>query len=305
MNKLLYITGGNNEEGLSSAFKKFVPQYHEIVYRDLIMNYDIYGFNERLIPMIKEINPDVIFIQGNDIGYITVGSIKKIHHEIKPNLFLCWSSEGHEPIPKWYDDILPYVICCFASENNVIEVQGRGYPSYHFNLFDEDVYNPMESGKLKDIVFAGDNYTKFPMSKFRLNMVNFLEDTYGEKFHVFGNGWVRGKFASRREMNVNYNQAKIGIDCSNIELSRYTSGRPMHIMASGCLCLMKHYPNDEMDFTDGVHVRFWDTYEQLQELIDYYLVHVQEREEIAAAGNLWVREKFGYKNLEKVINEIY
>lgn len=299
---LLNISMGNSENGFHAAFRQFVPEYHEILYAQMVRDYGTDGFNKRLVKSVIELTPDVIFMQLNDVGSVTLDSIKALSN--LTDVFIMWTSEAAKNMPEWYPPLMPHAILCYANDDYVNETIKRGYNSYFFNIFDETKYTPLNYAKTRDIVFAGSKSDNFPMSGYRNRMVEFLHINYGNNFQVFGNGWNFGNYISRSGMNDIYNQAKIGIDCSQIELKRYVSDRPFHIMASGTFCLCKHYPDAEKDFIDGQHLRFFDTYEEMKTLIDYYLKHDAERNKIAAAGNLNVRDRFGFKNLERVINTI-
>jgi spore maturation protein CgeB len=60
-----------------------------------------------------------------------------------------------------------------------------------------------------------------------------------------------------------------------------------------------------MPFTDGEHLRTWNTFDQLIQLIDYYLANEAERKQIAKQGEQFVRENYTFDNMIKNLIEIY
>ncbi len=79
--------------------------------------------------------------------------------------------------------------------------------------------------------------------------------------------------------------AKIGINVNAINSVRlYHSDRITHYLSCGTMVLAKRVPDSDLLFKDGVHLRYFDTVNELFDLIDYYLEHEQERKKIAEAG---------------------
>jgi spore maturation protein CgeB len=74
-------------------------------------------------------------------------------------------------------------------------------------------------------------------------------------------------------------------------------------MGSGVLCLDKEYK--EMPFIEGVHLRTWQTVRELINLIDFYLEHWNEREEIAKQGEKFVKENYTFDVMVKNIIKEY
>lgn len=87
-----------------------------------------------------------------------------------------------------------------------------------------------------------------------------------------------------KNMPTIYRSAKIVLDQSHFtDVARYTSNRHWIITASGGFALTKRFPGCELDYPEGTRAYF-DTYEESLNLIQYYLTHDREREQIRAAG---------------------
>ena len=304
---LLNVSMGTGIDGFTPGFQSFIPEYHQILYNNIIQLHGVDAFNEILMEEAHRVKPDIIFMQCHDIGSVKVETLARLKREVKPKVIINWTGDiGAEGMPKWYYDLMPSVVTCYSNEDYLVAAGRAGYRAYYFNWFDEFQYTPSDSPNIYDIVFSGSNYTQFPLSHSRNQIVEFLHRTFGdETFHVFGNGWPYGQFATRPEMAQIYMRTKIGINFSQAEMLRYTSDRMYHIMASGALCISQWYPSCEKDFIDGAHCRFFKSKEEMVELIRYYLNNEKERATIAKAGNRIVRERFGVENLRRVIDRIY
>jgi len=155
---------------------------------------------------------------------------------------------------------------------------------------DEEIYTPDgEVYPCQDIIFMANNYGTgfFPMSEFRIQIVQFLIRNYGDKFGVYGAGWSDGNG------NVNHSQhveakylrgAKIVINCSHFNSERYNSDRLLRTLGTGAFCLSVKHTGMEQDYTDGVHLKYFNTLDELKHWIDYYLENEAERKQIAEQG---------------------
>jgi len=92
--------------------------------------------------------------------------------------------------------------------------------------------------------------------------------------------------------------AKIGlsINIAN-DVRLYHSDRLINYVSCGTFVLVKRVPDSDLLFEDGVHVRYFDTFDDFFELADWYLQHEQEREKIALAGMQKAHADF---NCEKI-----
>jgi spore maturation protein CgeB len=61
----------------------------------------------------------------------------------------------------------------------------------------------------------------------------------------------------------------------------------------------------EMPFVDGQHLRTWQTFTELIELVKYYLEHEDERKEIAQKGEQFVRENYTFDSMVFNLIKIY
>jgi len=99
--------------------------------------------------------------------------------------------------------------------------------------------------------------------------------------------------------------AKIGlsINIAN-DVYLYHSDRFINIPACGTFELAKKVPGYELMFTDGEHLRYFNTVDEFFELADWYLKHEQEREKTAQAGMKKAHTDFNCQKIAKYMIDL-
>jgi len=87
---------------------------------------------------------------------------------------------------------------------------------------------------------------------------------------------------SASECNVLYNQSKINLDMNHSGFKEGWSDRMMNILSTKSFVIAKYNATSEKEYNGGI-VQF-RSYDELLSLIDYYLVHEDERNMIATRG---------------------
>ena len=151
-----------------------------------------------------------------------------------------------------------------------------------------------------DVVFIGSN-TYYGRHK----MIEFLRQTYGERFAHYGLGGkpeVRGL-----DLNNVIAGSKIIVGDS-VYSPNYWSNRIYEILGRGGFLLHPKVEGLEQEFKYYKHFIPFDrgNFEQIKEIVDYYLTHDKEREKIRLAGHKFCKENYTYTQrcqtlLQKVI----
>lgn len=275
--KLLHI--GFSNLALSKAFDK-KTDYRFIDWTDwtAIPN-NIENLHNHIREVAEEFNPSIIFMQIQAPDVITPEFVKTL----KPTV-INWTWDYREPTPQWMVDVAPYVISAFTNETDPEYLRSLGYDAIFLQGgFDTDIYDPdgdsIHEGPEPDIVFMANNYPDdeydFPLAKYRGEMVDLLKEKYGDKFKVYGFGWPGQNplqnFMHREQREADcYRTSKVAINLSHYETNRYTSDRMFRLLGTGTMCLSHNYPGIEIDFKDGEHLRVWNNFDELVELIDHY-----------------------------------
>ena len=161
---------------------------------------------------------------------------------------------------------------------------------YHYEVEDKWKTDILWTGTLKHHVQGG--------QLFREELVRKLADMPNAKLYgCLGNPQIGG---------IDYlyaiSGARIGIHINaENDIPMYHSDRLTHYLACGTCVLAKKVPGSESMFKDGVHLRYFDDWKQLNELIKYYLSNERQRKTIADSGMARVHEQF---NCEKIAGYI-
>jgi len=151
---------------------------------------------------------------------------------------------------------------------------------------DPELHHPVKADKQEyDIGFVGQPFAK------RINLFNKLLKRY--KKHFFGVSYQDyATIVAHTKVNLNVGMGDSG-----------TQQRVYEVLAMGGFLVTNNLVDDEKLFEDGVHLRYFDNVEHLCELIDYYLVHDEEREKIAKQGREEVLAKHTYRHRVRKILE--
>lgn len=178
--------------------------------------------------------------------------------------------------------------------NEETSVQGHYLPAGVFG--EECLYK--EVRPKKDVIFVGSK-KYHPEWKYRTELINWLDKNYKNKFEHYGNGGI----TSVRGLSLNklYWNTKVVVGdtlCLNFNYPDYWSDRIYETLGRGGFLIHPYIPGIEKEFTDKEHVVFYEygNFNQLKELIDYYLTHDDERELIRKAGHNLVKNNYTYKH---------
>jgi hypothetical protein len=148
-----------------------------------------------------------------------------------------------------------------------------------------------------DVAFVGSKgyHPEYP---YRPRLVEWLADTYGDRFRHYGGGGlptVRGA-----ELNGVYADAKVVVGdslCLDPQYAgHYWSDRIYETTGRGGFIIHPRLAGLDSQFIDGEHAVFYDhgNLDQLRELIDHYLAADDEREAIRRAGHEHTRATHTY-----------
>lgn len=291
----------NTMNGFQKAFIDVVgsKNYREVYTGNKNLDYES-------VRLFNELKPDIVFMQIQSEGIINKSTCEyfKIHGAFVIN----WTGDKRQEVPQWMVDLAPYVsLTSFSNMDDVIAMRLLGFKSEYLEIgYDPEIYKPEgEALQMPEIVFMGNNYGRgyFPMSGFRIDMVDFLRQEYGNRFGVYGSGWSygNGNFNhSQYEEAKAYRGAKIAINCSHFDSLNYNSDRLLRILGSGVCCLSYEHTGMKDTYLDSVH--YFNYFIELKKQIDFLLNNTLDRMEASKAANDFVKNTFTFKH--QVINLI-
>jgi hypothetical protein len=178
--------------------------------------------------------------------------------------------------------------------NESTNVTGHYLPAA---VYDKEVSYDKQNMK-RDVIFVGSK-SYHPEWPYRPKLINWLEKEYRGSFELWGKdgyGTIRGN-----DLNNLYASTKIVVGdslCPEFSYPDYWSDRVYETIGRGGFIIHPYITGMEKEFEDKKNIVFYEynNFDQLKELIDYYLVHEDEREAIREAGYALVKEKYTYKN---------
>jgi len=148
---------------------------------------------------------------------------------------------------------------------------------------DPEVHKKFEAPKLFDVGFVGNMDPKLHPERAKLLR------KMSAKYSVLA---VSG--LHYENMAKVYSVSKIGF---NKSINRDLNMRVFEIMSCGTMLLTDKIDNGMNDFFENKkHLVMYENEEELNELVQYYLEHEEEREEIAKEGQKEVHEKHTYEH---------
>ena len=307
VNQLLYYIN----KGLFAAMK---DKGYEVKVLPL-GNYEKEKQREVLEAVITDFKPDYVFTAGWSIGIfdvdIFIDTIKKFKI---PHVY--WAAED----PIFFDEVsmvfaphCDYVFTTSIECKKIYRSLGKDTSTLLFGC------NPKIFRKTEpkpeyqhDIVLVANNYDWFTTDKsFRRKSIQDIVAplvSNGYDIKIFGSdSWIKagdgssieekyyGGYVNYYETPYIYSSAKIvlGIQSVNTSITQ-TSVRTYEILGTGAFHLTCYTPSHENIFNNHEHLVWSNSPKETLELIDYYLNHDKERQEIAKQGQDEVLSKHTY-----------
>lgn len=145
------------------------------------------------------------------------------------------------------------------------------------------IHHPVETEKKYDLGFVGHLVRSEWLPPERMDLADQLRGAFPQSF--FGEAYFE-------EMCEVYSASRIGW---NRSIRDDQNMRTFEVMASGTMLLTNNVPGQDTLFTPGIHYAVYDDAEVV-ETAHYWLVHEQEREQIARAGLDHVRRYHTYQH---------
>lgn len=158
-----------------------------------------------------------------------------------------------------------------------------------------------------DVAFVGSYpYPHVDEWPYRDQLVEFLMSTYGKRFRRFGGG---ARVVRNQDLNDVYASVKVVVGdslCPRFTKPMYWSDRPYETVGRGGFLIMPRITGLEEHFVDGEHLRYYDfcKFDQLKELVNYYVANQGEARAIAEAGQTHVRANHTYTHRMRAMLDI-
>lgn len=253
-------------------------------------------FNQDIRALVDKHNPDLVWLQIQTPGIISVETAKYISSKAK---VVNWTGDVRLN-NDWFIQIGRHIhLTLFTNMHDVEQMRRHGVRSEYLQIgFPDKIFTPVgEAKECPEIIYMANYTAGFPLSNYRKQMVEYLKQKYGNRFAVYGNswGWCYSVPDQHEEARF-YRGCKIAINLSHFNYSRYSSDRIFRLMGAGAFCLSQNYTDIDKEFEVKKHLDIWDTLDGLTFKIDYYLQNEEERKIIAEQGCKHVHEYCKWKN---------
>jgi len=166
-----------------------------------------------------------------------------------------------------------------------------------------------------DILFTGAGhvglkmYDRENMYVRRRNFIQKVDLTFPGSLKVIGKGWGDlnlsnwvDDFISEDEVHYLAQRAKIVIAYDGPYTKGFTSGRTFRTLMSGAFLLIRYFPGIENILVNHRHGVWFHSDEEGLRLIEYYLAHPEDREQIAREGHAYLNEHSGWRRKNIVVD---
>ncbi len=273
---------------LRNAFASHFSPFEEFDWFNLSRTIGLYDTKKRFLELLKRKRPDYCFMQIQSVVNMDVETIREMAKYTK---IINWTGDVRQT-PQWYQwfiDIGREIhLTLFTNETDVKIMRAAGVQADYLQVgFDSGWYNKKKHiVGWPDIVFCANHYGDYQLCHYRADAVLALRKLFPGQFDIYGGGWQKMGIETKPIINQleseAYNSSKIALSISNFNSERYHSDRLLRIMAcGGAMPLSHHYDGLEKDYTPGHDIA---TFYNLQDLIEkckYYLMHEEERQQIA------------------------
>lgn len=215
---------------------------------------------------------------------------------------------GIELNPCWKSD---YVFGADGSADAMELFKSKGVNYYWLKnaVFDRECKEGRVQNEFRaNVAFIGKAYRYHEAWPYRSELMIFLREKYGGWFSIWGPPF---KVVRDDDLNDVCASTKIIIGdslCPDFKYENYWSDRIYETTGRGGFIIHPYVKGLEKDFVDKKEVVYYEfgNFEQLKNLIDYYLEHDEEREAIRRAGKKRAIAEHTYKHrMEEMLEVVY
>jgi spore maturation protein CgeB len=268
------------------SYRNIMIQVSTFPSKKIALNFARKKTNRLLTEQIKRYHPDIVFVLSMKyLDYKTVIAMR----QVAPNAVFIGRDE--DPFPDRNPARIAvakqlHIVTGTSAGSFLKTYKDAGVPCCAFipNICDPDIQQAWDVDEKyrADVIFTGKpEHTKLDRNNQRYKLVKRLSS--------MPNARIYGAFGIPRVEGIDYfyaiSGAKIALSI-NIEndVRLYHSDRFINYISCGTFTLARRVPDSDLLFADGEHVKYFDSNDEFFELLDWYLVHENERKRIAKAG---------------------
>lgn len=285
------------------------------------MGHDVTTYQE------NELQPHTLkdLVRGNDLflwvrtwpGFVTLQDLQEIRELGIPSVNLhldlfvgLQRGDGLDTDPRWRCD---YVFTADGDPASQEIFKAKGINHYYLKAGvykAEAVPGNYRPELASDVVFVGGGvtYGHFKEWPYRRQLVTWLKNIYGKRYAKYGHP---DRVMRNQDLNDLYASAKVVVGdslCPGFTKPFFWSDRAYETIGRGGFLIHPFIEGLQEEFKDRESIVFYEygNFDQLRELIDYYIEHDDERNRIREAGQEFVRDHATYHNrLQQMLNTVF
>lgn len=298
---------GEPYTGIEKALNRVATEYRAIHSGHM-------NLEDEIIALYEEFTPDLVFCQIQRADVLPLYVIDYMREA--GSFVINWTGDVRYPLPQWYIETGKHVsTSLFSNMNDVYTMWENDLDADYLQIgIDPEVFNPhgTKAEDVPPIIFMANNYKengvpRFPLSEYRVRLVERMIKEFGDDFAVYGNGWEPG--ISRGDVNSDqhkeasiYRASKIALNVSHFRYKSYSSDRLFRAMASGT-CVVSHYFDHYDNISESLPI-FVSPSECVKK-VRHLLNHEDERKSIATEQTGYALRWHTYDNMVTDILRIY
>jgi hypothetical protein len=217
----------------------------------------------------------------------------------------------------WYTDCRTpetgQIYCDLDGTVDLFVVSNDGQKEFHkehFNMIpqyvpqavyptDKPVFAQSVIDEYGDFIFIGGKINREGFET-RMHLVTEIEERLG--LNVINGVTPDQRAMIYKAMPKLYGSAKFTLDISHFwDIEKYTSNRFWVIPGFWGFPLTKRFPGHDELYPETVRV-YWDTVDELEEKVNYYRAHEDERVEMVRKGWQWTKDHHTYRHrIERIL----
>lgn len=252
-----------------------------------------------VIKQIKAFHPQFLMMMKDPYFTQLMPVIKNAFPKLKMIMWYGDQRGNHvEPLIK---SRIPYLDALLITngapaQKNMYKAAGIPFVETFYHSFAPQVFRLWDRKITHQVFFGGTNFsrTKFPLSLERRNLINAVHKHF--KTVVHGTGW---KFPTQKwVLHTQYckelRKAHINLGINHYHVYQYYNRRLFECVASGRLHITRYIPGMEKHFKNKEHLVWAKSNKGMLSMIQYYLEHDEEREQIAKNGREFFIKKHAW-----------
>lgn len=284
------------QTGMYDAFNNIGVDLHILdFYQKSISGISPNTIQNEFITKVTNLQPELVHMQLQFTNVISPDTILRARQSSPKTIFTNWTGDIRNNVPGEFVNIskvIDYSLISSVGQMDMYTNAGCKNVKYWQIGYNPKLYFPKNKNQFKyDVSFIGAHYgtQQFPGSEIRLNAVKALQEIFGEKFALYGDGFpshIRSK-GQIPQKNVNdiYADSMCVLSINNFnDVAHYFSDRLLMCLASGRPTITYRFPGCETYFAHKSDLIITENVDQIVNAVNYIKNNIEDGNRIGSNG---------------------